>query len=377
MPGNERGMMNATADCPKCLTESATGAKFCAACGWDLARDYRETRIAPKQLGLFVVLTLAIWLGGWQAQQYLAGKQPSAPFEAQGGEHKSAEISDPELQKLRAAAEADPKNKDGWNTLANAIAQKLQSSEQADPALVFEAIAALRHILDIDPKDANALLAMAEISFNQQAFSKAADFYKQFLELEPADLDIRARYGSTLTFVGQFDDSLKQLNQVLARNPRHFHALAYLSVTYAEMGKQAEALATGERAIAEAPSDEARARFSEFMTTVKEGPKKQEMPTAVRGNVAPPTALPPEGAAIAEQMKSNSVAGRKFAGAEMRDGTTLVLNFNDFPMEQMPPFVREKFTNGVKEQLAKGSGTVKTVIFYDKQQQRELTTVTR
>ena len=54
----------------------------------------------------------------------------------------------------------------------------------------------------IDPQ---ALVTMADISFNQQVFVKAVDFYRRYLDTTPDDHDARARLGSALTFWKRLD----------------------------------------------------------------------------------------------------------------------------------------------------------------------------
>lgn len=370
--------------CPKCNATTSASSRFCSQCGWDLSRPVRTTSFRGQDIVKLGVVALAIWFAGWQTQEYLGGKKPTAAFEkaapvagagTEAAGHAALPINDPELEKLRTAAEAAPTDKSLWTAYANSLAQKISLSDKPSPELIFEAIGALRKILDIDPKDPDALLAMAEISFNQQAFSKAAEFYSSYLSGKPEDLDVRARYGSTLTFLGKFDQSIAELKTVLTSQPGHFHALAYTAVTYAELGRKDDALMYGELALKRAPSDEARARFSEFLNSIRNGPlpERTSVPSAQRGDSA---SLPPEANAIVAAMRANPVAGPKFAGAEMRDASTLVLSFNEFPMEQMPPFVREKFTKSVTEKLTP-DGALKSVIFYDAVAKKELQKVER
>ena len=77
----------------------------------------------------------------------------------------------------------------------------------------------------------------------------------------PEDIDMRARYASSLSFTGKFDDSLKELGRVLSVKPDHFQALAYSAVTYAEMGDKAKSKAVGTQALAAAPNAEAKERL--------------------------------------------------------------------------------------------------------------------
>lgn len=344
--------------CSRCGSESQPTDKFCAHCGWERGRSYHSRIPTLKQLSIVSGVAVLVCAAGWGAQKKLGGTPPTAAFQQK--EHPassgtSVTNNDPEIVKLRAAAEAAPGDKRSWQVLASALAEKLNTNERPNPEIVFEAIGALRKILDIDPHDKEALLAMAEISFNQQAFSKATEFYEKYLTEVPEDLDVRARYASSLSFTGQFEKSLKELDQVLSVQPKHFHALAYSAVAYAEMGRKSEALSAGEKALELAPSPEARARFSDFLKTVHDHDFSKSAPQA-----APE--LPASVQEIVGSIQSNSVAGPKFAHASL-SGEVLTLSFQDFPMSQMPPFVREKFIGGLKEKALKTP--VKVLRFVD------------
>jgi tetratricopeptide (TPR) repeat protein len=239
-------------------------------------------------------------------------------------------------------------------------------------------------VLKLKPDDANALIAMADISFNQQVFNKAADYYARYLGVQPNDNDARARYASALSFSGKFDDAIKELKGVLKKDPKNFHASAYLAITYAQMGKQPEAITAGEQALTLAPNEEARARFTNFLDEVKRPTKPaaqgEPAPDAanVRGNT---TAALSQGAAaasasggaaeaLANVVRANSVAGPKFVEAKDQGQGVIALYFREFPMEGMPPFVKDKFVNGIK--LKAMDLNVSTLLFIDKDSGAEM-----
>jgi glutamate-1-semialdehyde aminotransferase len=56
--------------------------------------------------------------------------------------------------------------------------------------------------------------------------------------------------------------------------------------------------------------------------------------------------------AVEAFVRSNQVAGPKFERAALVDGM-VALYFKDFPMDKMPPFVKDKFTTSVREQVQK------------------------
>lgn len=358
--------------CPHCGTKLSEAARFCAQCGTNLS-EYRGTKprqpIEARMIALVVVAAVGVFATAWYAQEALVGRAPTEKFKEQGATKEAAEL-DSELKRLKQAAEQNPKDKKGWTDYAQALADRL-TAKDAPRELVFETIGVLRQILDIDPNDREALLAMAEVSFQQQAFEKSAEFYRSYLQLSPEDIDVRARYASSLSFVGKFDDALTELNRVLSVKADHFHALAYSAVTYAEMGNRTKAKELGEKALHHAPSEEAKNRFSAFLNSLE-----KSNPKASASAAAPPTgSLDQTSTLVIEHIKNNPVAGRKFIDATV-SGTTLTINLDNFPMAQMPPFVKQKFTGAIREKAFSPGSALTTVILYDKTNAVELDRLT-
>lgn len=365
--------------CVNCGEKMEAGHNFCSSCGARAGGTARKS-LKGSQIATLAVVGLTLWGVAWSIQSSLGGKAPTKTFEqSQSGAGESNphggvnSAPDPEIEKLRAAAEAAPKDKEAWRALGGALTAKISQAEKPPSELIFDALAVLRHILDIDPKDDDALLGMADISFNQQAFSKAADFYKRFLEINPNEADIRARYASSLTFMGKFDDSIAELKKALEIDPKNFHASAYLAVTYAEKGDMKTAMEVGEEVLKKAPNEEARARFADFLDSIKNKPQgkpaaqvaeKGPQPENVRGTLSP----------VEEYIRNHPIAGSKFARAESPSADKLVLYFNNFPMEQMPPFVKDKFLTSIKDKMA---GDLKTVLFVDEASKNEMAKIER
>jgi tetratricopeptide (TPR) repeat protein len=269
---------------------------------------------------------------------------------------------------MRKALEASPEDLSKMKVYAGMLGDKLRSNPGAPPALVFEAIDVLGRILQREPNDPAALVMMADVSFDQRAFTKALDFYERYLKIEGGDLGARSRYASTLTFLGRYDESIRELRSVLDVEPKNFPALAYLAITYAQKGEVGTAKKIGNDALLAAPSDDARARFSSFVASLDETTSgetanrasRQEPPLAI----GKPTQSGLDGLVAA--LKANPIAGPKFVTSEAISGGKLRLLYRDFPMSQMPPFAKDKFVGGVKSALSQNGLTdVKELLFVD------------
>jgi tetratricopeptide (TPR) repeat protein len=247
----------------------------------------------------------------------------------------------------------------------------LRQNPGASSDLVFEAIDVYGKILQREPNDPTALVMMADVSFDQKAFTKALDFYERYLAIDPKDLGARARYASTLTFLGRYDDSISELGKVLESDPNNFPAMAYLAITYAQKGETSKAKAVGADALNLAPSDDARARFASFVSSLGDADKDVAQVKPRDSQVEPrESQVEQKGETgingFIQSIKANPVAGVKFKSYEYAPNGTITLKFADFPMAQMPPFAKEKFFTGLKQALIKnGLRDVREIAFID------------
>jgi len=362
--------------------------RFCPDCGKGQATNpLFDGSLGARQYGLLFSSTLVLFGVAVGVQSYVHWKRgdlkPTKPLEVTQPAQSTQKavnhelMNDPELVALRKDLEQRPGELSAMKALATGIGVKLRNNPEAPPELVFEAIDLLGTILKSFPEDPEALVMMADVSFDQKAFSKALEFYERYLKVNPKDLGARARYASTMTFIGRFEDSIRELNQVLSVDPKNFPAMAYLAITWAQKGDLAKARELGVSALEFAPSDEARARFSSFMSGLDEAQNdsnKEHVHDAPSGSSSPPGTV--DGvSALVDFVKGNPVAGPKFSSSTVSEGT-LTLSFKDFPMQNMPPFAKDKFLGGIKAKAAEvAAGKLKTIVFVDSSSNATMETI--
>lgn len=350
-----------TTACRACGADLPAAARFCAHCG--VARDGQPQQLPKRDPRRFATIALiggVVFLIGWVAQDQLAGVKPTGHFSGATARNDEGELST-ELTKLSEVARSRPDDIAGWKVLAGALVRELQGSEQPPSRVIFESMEAFTNILRLDPKDPDGLIAYADLSFNQRVFDKSVGLYERYLAVAPEDLNARSRYASALAFMQRYSDAVKELKAVLEKDPSNFHASAYLAITYAQMGKQAEAITSGEKALTLAPNDAARARFADFLKNVKTPPP---------GGGAPAAGAPTDASVeptIVTALKNNPVAGPKFARFEAH-GSTIHLHLREFPMSQMPPFAKDKFFAGLRG----ARGSFETAVFFETTTGQEL-----
>jgi tetratricopeptide (TPR) repeat protein len=296
--------------------------------------------------------------------------KPTKEFEVTGAAHSSLPISreaqrgeDPALAALRSEAESKGSDARAWKSLGEALMKKMSSSsnQEVDQGLVLEAIDSFLKAVQGDPKDSSSYLALADLSFERRVFDQSLNFYRKYLELEPGDGLARGRYASALTFLGKFDESIKELEFLLSQNTKDFQALAYLSIAYAQKGENNRARTYAQQALEVAPQEEARQRLLKYMESLP-GQKVSALPP-------PPSSesLRTFEAAI----RRHPIAGSKIAGVTLEESDKKVMvSVKDFPMEAMPPFARKKFFETLFS-YPEASG-LEEIIFIDEASKREL-----
>jgi len=372
-------MEKAITACGKCGGSLGAAMQFCPACGKRISVGRSSSwyaAVATATLGLFA-LTFGL-------QTIVRGNRVP-PKVTQGSEEQgnsiAQEVNDPQIVAMRKELEKSPEDLTKLRIFAGILGDKLRNNPSAAPALVFEAIDVFGRILRQEPQDPTALVMMADVSFDQRAFTKALDFYERYLKIEGDDLGARARYASTLTFLGRYDQSISELNTVLKADPRNFPAMAYLAITYAQRGDVPKAKEVGSTALSLAPSDEARARFSAFVSSLQASEGAPVASDSPQRGVTAGVSQALDGAAggitgFIAAIKQNPVAGPKFIRHEQAQDGTLQLVFRSFPMNQMPPFAKEKFFGSLRTAAKNNHLTeINKLIFIDEQTSSEMESV--
>jgi tetratricopeptide (TPR) repeat protein len=133
---------------------------------------------------------------------------------------------------LTRATELDPRLFEAWHNLG-VIETALGNFEVANDDF--------RRALDIQPGARKTLLAYGESLRRAHLPKKSAEVYAKWLNSDPNDFDMRARYGQVLREAGELDESLEQARNLLGvagENAAHT-VIAYnaLALTYYKMGK--------------------------------------------------------------------------------------------------------------------------------------------
>jgi tetratricopeptide (TPR) repeat protein len=358
--------------CNRCgFGHHVDGSLFCSRCGASLLANIGASWRSkwPMALGVAIILVPALWFGGG----YLAGTPPTKAIPASKtgdsnrNPHQNISLEqDPQLNSLREKVVGAPESLEDLKNLGRALFNKLKEFPEMPQPLVLEAVDVFSMILNKDQRDPEATIWMGDVSFEQRLFQQSVEYYRRYLSIEPKDLVVKAKLASSLTFLKNFKESESLLREVLASDPNNFQAAAYLAVTLAELGDINGALGAIDTAVKVAPSTEAKERIERFRTSLLT-PKKnlaandssKTSGEAASGNTAKDVdAASPAGgpvAAVTAYLKEHQIAGPKFVASQLED-QKIVIRMMDFPMQAMPPIVREKFIGGIRAIADKNGG---------------------
>lgn len=93
------------------------------------------------------------------------------------------------------------------------------------------------------------LMASGVMELNRAGYDQALDTFSQIVGLAPNFAEGWNKRATTLYLMGRFAQSIKDIEKVLALEPRHFGALSGLGLCYTRLNKPKEALNAFERAL--------------------------------------------------------------------------------------------------------------------------------
>ncbi|HMO01729.1 MAG TPA: hypothetical protein PKD37_02635 [Oligoflexia bacterium] len=348
--------------CSRCNYQLKDNDNFCARCG--LARCHQQSFKINFKIWIGVSLLSALFITA--IYKTIAGTKPQKHFTEFSATSTSEEgvVDDLEYKKLIELAVKEKDNLIAWRNAAEYLIAKINKNNQTtDQSVLVELIEILREILRLDPNDPDSLLAMAEISFETQIFSKAKEYYQKYLAIEPNNSDIKARYAASLGFLGEFERAISTLRELCEQAPNNFNARAFLVVALAQKGDREQALAEAQKALELAPNDETRLKFSEFVEKIRN--KKEVGGTLSESKETKSSEESSKGIKSYQAwIESQPIAGNKFRGLK-EEREKLYLLFENFPIELMPAEVKKKFLNNLKEQAVKAELKFEQYIIID------------
>ncbi|MFP3939918.1 MAG: tetratricopeptide repeat protein [Thermoanaerobaculia bacterium] len=154
---------------------------------------------------LFIVIGILIgFIAGYLLQEVMASRQPPRLVHGEDGAGGQA-----------AAAPDQPD--------AQAPGNGGAGQQQAMEARLEE-IRNLEGYLASNPEDADAILRLANLSFDVESWSRCVESFEQYLELRPATPDVLSDMGVCYRGVGQLDQALELFDRAHRMEPDHWQS---------------------------------------------------------------------------------------------------------------------------------------------------------
>jgi len=216
----------------------------------ELLRARLETQKKDKLVHLLIGLVAGLVVGffgaNWlntsavQGTQVAAAASPAADdhdgHDHPPGEHPTGDAADgaamPEVQAKLKAAEDDPKNYEAQMEAA-AMFHRIKND---DRALYF-----LKRAYALRPDDYDALLILANKTFDVGLYAEAKPLYEKALAKDPSKVDVRTDLGTTLFQLGELDKAIEMFEGSLKVDPKHEYTLQNLVVVSIQKGDKARA----------------------------------------------------------------------------------------------------------------------------------------
>jgi cytochrome c-type biogenesis protein CcmH/NrfG len=340
--------------CTQCGAKLLPDARYCAECGLAIAGTSAAAaahrrpfeRWAPVLIvgTVIAVGAVAVLTGVYVApppnvpppRQAAAGN-PQQPMPQN---HPPVEVPDDVrkvITKLADAAKEHPDDMQAWQQLGFVQYR----AGQVDPTYLAEADATYAHILEREPENLDSLRARGNIAFDRNDPGKAMEFYRSYLRLKPDDLSVQTDLGTMLLSMQQVDAAMKAYKDVLAVDPKFFQAQFNLAIAYRAAGDDAQALAAMERAREVADDDATRKRVDDLLARLKGAPAEAAGAPSGGGLRAD----------VEQIFRGHPIVGAKIDRIEWPSDERVRVVLREFPMDGMPPMVREKFTERIRTGL--------------------------
>ena len=350
-------------------------AKFCIECGTALAGvapraaattgapdgEWRMTSAGIGVLAFFLVGGLGIWAAVLSPEPAKPGlgrsgtaarsAPPAAAAQADlPPDHPKVAMQVPAevksfIDDLAKKAAAAPDDRATWSRLA----QVYYRSAQIDTSYYDRAKSAFEHVLELDPKDPDALRGLGSVHFELDEPDDAIALYQRYLAIKPDDLTVRTALGASYVSAGQVDKGIEIFRDVIAKKPDTWPAHYYLGVALDEQGDRAAALASVKKARELATEDGVRAQIDDTLARMGAAPTE----TAAAG-VAPPetaSARTPFQSEVEKAFRGHQIMGPRIVRIDWTAPGTGRVVVQNFPMAGMPDEVKKKFTSRLSDAL--------------------------
>jgi tetratricopeptide (TPR) repeat protein len=396
--------------CPHCGAPLMAGAKFCVECGRavgdgaspgvSIGSASQHKQVPPKppsttgvQLTTaFIVVFLGITILGLGAAGYLylrpvtvASKEavavPPGPADQAAAQAPAAAPSQTDatlppghpkielpteartfIDKIEKEANDKPDDINAWVKLGTVTMR----AALFDNSYTQNAAAAYAHVLKLDPENLDALRGIGDIDYDQQHYDEAAAAYEHYLKHKPKDPEVITDLGTMYLYTSNPDQAIVQYKKAIAIKPDMFQPYYNLGVAYGEQGDKGDSAIAFTKAISLAPDDDRRNQAKQAFAKYSGMPAEQAdkvastlpgtktasgQTTGASGTDTAAGSKPHSTtfhSSFEEMIRNIPFAGPKVSAVNWPENQKAMVMMDHFPMDQMPPFAKDKFLGDLK-----------------------------
>jgi tetratricopeptide (TPR) repeat protein len=134
-------------------------------------------------------------------------------------------------------------------------------------------IAARQESLKKDPNNQEAIVDIANMSFDLKNYEEARKWYSKALEKDPKNINLITDLGSCFLWLKQPDKAIEYYNQSLNLDPNHFQTLMNLGIARMSLGNRAGAADAWEKIVSLYPDNPETPMLRDAVKKLRENPK--------------------------------------------------------------------------------------------------------
>ena len=303
------------------------------------------------------------------SEQASTGDQTTAP--TAGGSQSDAQLppGHPKVElpteartfidKVEKEANDKPNDVDAWVKFGTVSMR----AALFDNSYYQKAAKAYAHVLKLDPDNPDALRGVGDIDYDQQHYDEAAAAYEHYLKKNPKDPEVITDLGTMYLYTNNADQAIAQYKKAIAIKPDLYQPYYNLGVAYGEQGDKGDSAIAFTKAIALAPDDDrknqAKTAFTKYTGMSAEQASKvaATLPQAKMASAAGAASAPAKSqstgasgfhSAFEDMIRNIPFAGPKVSAVNWPENHKATVMMDHFPMDQMPPFAKDKFLGDLK-----------------------------
>jgi tetratricopeptide (TPR) repeat protein len=251
------------------------------------------------------------------------------------------------LDELATEANAQPDDLEAWQRLSRARYR----AALIEPKYRKGAEEALDHVVRLDPGNLEAVRTRGNLAYDAQDFAEAEKQFVRYLERDPTDPGVKTDLASVFLFEGNREKAKTLYREVIAANPDFVQAHLNLGIALHADGDREAADASLREALAHARTPEQKAQVEKVIALAERSSGETAGQDTASAAGAGSNASTDFQRDTETALRRHPIVGPKIQAIEWKGPAEGIVLVRGFPMDAMPPVVRDKFKSRMNEDL--------------------------